>query len=68
MLSLFSLYKEELMELTYDKALHFLGEMGRNEMFLSSRKDYLANYPDNKVEEGMDQYAISQELLLNLEK
>ena len=67
-LSLFNLYKEELMELTYDRALHFLGEMGRSQMFLSSRQDYLKNYSENKVEEGMEQYSISEELLLALEK
>ena len=27
--------QEDLVELTYDKALHFLGELGRSELFLS---------------------------------
>lgn len=29
-LSLFNMFKDDLVELTYDKALHFLGEMGRS--------------------------------------
>ena len=30
--------QEDLVELTYDKALHFLGELGRSELFLADEK------------------------------
>jgi hypothetical protein len=65
-LSLFNLYKEDLIELTYDKALHFLGEMGKSKMFLSSCEDYQNEYPNNDVIEGMDQYPITEEMLETL--
>lgn len=29
------LMQEDLVELTYDRALHFLGELGRSDMFLA---------------------------------
>lgn len=59
-LSLFNMFKEELIELTYDKALHFLGEMGRSEMFLTGPDEFKTKFPDNKIEESMDQYPITE--------
>lgn len=37
-------------------------------MFLTSKKQFKAKYPDNKVEEGMQLYPITEELLENLKK
>ena len=65
-LSLFSIFKQELIELTYDKALHFLGEMGRSKMFLADKKKYMQQYPGNEVVEGLEQYPITQQMLQNL--
>lgn len=57
--------QEDLVELTYDKALHFLGELGRSDMFLSNEEKFKAKYgatiEDPKL--GIERYQVSQELL-----
>ena len=61
----FELYKEDLVELTYDKALHFLGELGRSELFLADEKMFKERF-EPKMEDprkGIDRYQVSQDLL-----
>lgn len=57
--------QEDLVELTYDKALHFLGELGRSDMFLSNEEKFKSKYgatiEDPKL--GIERYQVSQELL-----
>jgi len=47
--------------MTYDRALHFLGELGRSEMFLSDSakfKDQFKHIEDPKI--GIERYQVSQ--------
>ena len=67
-LALFNIYKEEIIELTYDKALHFLGEMGRSKMFLASWEQYKKEFSHHDVILGMEQYPITEEMLDSLAK
>jgi hypothetical protein len=56
--------QEDLVELTYDRALHFLGELGRSEMFLADEEKFRSKYAaieDPKV--GIERYPVSEELL-----
>lgn len=57
--------QEDLVELTYDKALHFLGELGRSELFLADEKMFKERF-EPKMEDprkGIDRYQVSQDLL-----
>ena len=53
--------QEDLIELTYDKALHFLGELGRSELFLADPEKYKDNFElkFGDPSTGMDRYPVS---------
>lgn len=42
--------------------------MGRSKMFLSNKEKFMKEYSDKKIPQNIDLYAISEELLENLEK
>jgi hypothetical protein len=35
--------------MSYDKALHLLGEIGKSELFLTSKKDFKSKFPENRI-------------------
>jgi hypothetical protein len=39
-------FKEELLELTYDRALHALGEIAKSKFLLASNKEYKEDFKD----------------------
>jgi hypothetical protein len=58
-LSYFYSMQERLIELVYDKALHELGETGKSELFLTGKDQFGKKFPNNKIEEGMELYPIT---------
>ena len=49
------------MELTYDKALHFLGELGRSDLFLADPTKFATLYPNiEEPAKGLERYPVSQ--------
>lgn len=60
------MHKEEIIELTYDRAMHFLGNIARSDIIKASKKEYDLKYAHLKLEEVIDNYEISQELLESL--
>ncbi len=55
--------------MTYDKALHFFGDLVKSSLFLSDRKRFLEKHKDiNNIHEGIEKYHVSDELLENLKK
>jgi hypothetical protein len=51
--------------LTYDKALHFLGELGRSELFLSGAAKYREQFEQKMGDpkDGIERYPVTEELL-----
>lgn len=60
------MYKEELIELTYDKAMHFLGNITKSDIIKADRQEYGLKYAQHNLEEVIDNYEISQSLLESL--
>ena len=55
--------------MTYDKALHFFGDLVKGSLFLSDRKKFLEEHKDiTNIDEGIEKYHVSDELLENLKK
>ena len=54
-----------MVELTYDKALHFLGELSRSELFLADKVKYhdVFEAKMGNPREGIERYPVSEELL-----
>jgi hypothetical protein len=43
-LAIFHIYREDLIELTYDKAMHFLGNIARCDIIKCNKKEYFAQF------------------------
>ena len=65
---MFSIYKDQIIELTYDKAMHFLGAIAKSDLIRFNKQEYQARYGSRHLEELVEQYQISQELLESLAK
>lgn len=55
--------------MTYDKALHFFGDLVKSSLFLSDRQNFLTKHKNvGNIDEGIETYHVSDELLENLKK
>lgn len=46
--------------MTYDKALHFFGDLVKGSLFLSDRKKFMEEHKDiTNIDEGIEKYHVS---------
>ncbi len=60
---MFSIFKDQIIELTYDKAMHFLGAIAKSDLVRFNKQEYMAKYGEQHLKQLVEQYQISQELL-----
>ena len=64
------LRQNELLDLSFDRVLHFLGDLTKTELFLSGKQE-IKNHPKiefDKIEQQVNRFYISNKLLDELKR